>query len=281
MYFHEFYASDVERKRYIVCGSNEFLKDLVIRKIIQSWGKRFRLISQASDMQDLNPELFGNGRPAYVVESKVKSKIYLDYMIKKSKSNKIPAEYTKHNFVGVVCNDMFPSQTEEFCFNYAQALSIPTSKNIVRLICRSNDYDAYSIMNSVKLLSYVITMETDYSEIIDFCQNISRSDSYKIVDKFLQADYGVFVSLLNTEKDVRSVLFMLAGALRKVYEIDLTQTNPRNWYSKRLKEQANKLRHVGILYLISTITDMALDFKATDKVLLLRINQLIYKVKGY
>lgn len=262
-------------KRYYLYGNSSFLIDIATKTIATWWGRDLIYADKANDLtiEDTLP-LFGKPK-AHVISTPLNPKTLTDYMIKHSK-NKMGAKYKKEGFIEICCNELTPKQSEKFL---SMLLEVKLSKDIIKYVCNINNYDAYLLWNMSSLLNIVLERKPDitHEELIFYCGNLSNVESFQAVNAFIKGDFNKFMTYINTTTLIpRQLIWAMSTMISK----GVLSAHTNNWYYKNMFLDLNKLTNNPSK--VSTyLYNIAVDFNASQEMIKLKLQRLIFYLKGF
>lgn len=280
MYFIDFLRKPTDEitayKKVYIYGNNTFLIDSATSRMAKAWGRDLVYANKASDLESNDMLLFGKPK-AYVLSSSLNPKTIKDYMIKHSK-NKIATKYKKEGFVEICCNNLTIKQAEAFLGQISK-LNLP--KDTIKQLCFASNYDAYSIWNSSLLLNiaYKNNPNLNFEELIFYCGNLTNIETIQAINYFVKGEFDKFMTYLNTSPIApRNLMWAMSTIMNKgTFAIDGMYTNA--FYYKNIANDLRKfsmdMKEVAIY-----IYNIAIDFNLSSAAIVLKLQRLIFYLKG-
>jgi hypothetical protein len=284
------YASEVMQGRLtrgtkvFLGGDNVFVKNLVIDKLLQTWGISRRIhVEKTSDLKvSCNYSIFGPERVVYILGNKLEPKTDLQYVVKLG-NGKLSKKFKDLGFEEVMCSDFFPNQVEDFCKIRLSESDVSLPTEYAKFICVSCGYDLLAVNNVIKILSlfgndYIKSLS--YENFAVICGRLSTSDESTIINLFIEGNYAEFVTKISENVNFLSpVLWGLTFALFKVKE-SMQLTKKPTWYQSKLINCGKRLEHYGIERVIILTHNLASSFSMKPQQIMLAINRLVKEIQG-
>lgn len=276
MYFMDFVNSAelAPQCRYFLAGDNDYLKSYVIERLAKKTGREVAHVSSVKEMVPTG--LFGRDK-LYVLGSKSNPKTFQDFMIKTSKS-KMGKTYKEAGFLEVSCSSLFPNQVGQFASALMKERGMAPGP--ARTIAKLARYDPFTVFNTVQALSFLDKKLTN-EELIDYCENLTTPDTYKIIDYFVEGDFITFLDYVRRSHiNIHEILWSLLGAVTRLHKAHLEAAFAKTWYQNKMVNAASRIAPYGFERMIIYVNSLCAAYGESREVLIMKLQKLVFYLRG-
>jgi hypothetical protein len=284
MYAYDFLIKgNLISDKVFLSGDNECVKNLVIQKITSVWGVTGKVYAtKNSELQgSFNQPIFGVVKVAHILSGKAEPNKSMHYVIRVS-SKAMTKKYKDMGFEEITCGNFFPNQVENFCKSLISELHINIAPVYGKFLCVTCSYDLVSVINVVKVLSYLdqsYVASLSYADFSLLCGTLTISDETAIVNYFVEGNYSEFLSRLHDNpRIVTLVLKNLMYTLLKAQSI--SSSKKPTWYQQKLLTCLGRMELCGVNRVILELQALCGDYLLQSPQIMLRLHKLIRMIKG-